>query len=335
VLTELCELAGIPVIASGHGGYLSISMKHPLYQRSGMLLREADMVITFEAEVPWLPGMNEPPGNAYIAAIDHDPIRGRIPSYDFSANIRLTADPLLGIKALTAELKSRMTDADKKNAADRKERWTKHSKEAWAKLEADAKSRATKTPIDPLWVSYQLGQALDDNCIVFDETLATPRLRDFLHISKPRSYFKQNGSSGGWSPGAALGAKFAAPDRDIIAACGDGFYMFGTPGPALWAAAHYKKPFMAVVYVNRSYSTGTLAVSDKYPDSFAQKAGYPGGYFDPPIDFAKEAEACGAYGENVRDPAEVGPAFKRGLQQIRSGKPAVIAVWLPRLGQKD
>jgi len=37
----------------------------------------------------------------------------------------------------------------------------------------------------------------------------------------------------------------------------------------------------------------------------------------------------------VRDPAEVGPAFKRGLQQIRSGKPAVIAVWLPRLGQKD
>jgi acetolactate synthase-1/2/3 large subunit len=334
-LVELCELAGIPVVASGHGGYLSFPMTHPLYQRSGMLLREADMVITFEAEVPWLPGMNEPPGSAYIAAIDHDPIRGRIPSYDFSANMRITADPLMGIKALTAELKSRMTDADKKNAADRKERWAKHSKEAWAKLEADAKSRSTKTPIDPLWVSYQLGQVLDDNCILFDETLATPRLRDFVHISKPRSYFKQNGSSGGWSPGAALGAKFAAPDRDIVAACGDGFYMFGTPGPALWAAAHYKKPFMAVVYVNRSYSTGTLAVSDKYPDSFAQKAGYPGGYFDPPIDFAKEAEACGAYGENVRDPAEVGPALKRGLEQIRNGKPAVVAVWLPRLGQKD
>jgi len=111
--------------------------------------------------------------------------------------------------------------------------------------------------------------------------------------------------------------------------------MFGTPGPALWAAAHHKKPFMSIVYVNRSYSTGTLAVADKYPDSFAEKAGYPGGYFDPPIDFAKEAEACGAYGENVRDPAEVGPALKRGLQQIRSGKPAVIAIWLPRLGQKD
>jgi acetolactate synthase-1/2/3 large subunit len=79
-----------------------------------------------------------------------------------------------------------------------------------------------------------------------------------------------------------------------------------------------------------------LAVSDKYPDSFAQKADYPGGYFDPPIDFAKEAEACGAYGENVRDPAEIGPALKRGLNEIRNNKrPAVIAVWLPRLGHKD
>jgi acetolactate synthase-1/2/3 large subunit len=78
-----------------------------------------------------------------------------------------------------------------------------------------------------------------------------------------------------------------------------------------------------------------LAVADKYPDSFAEKAGYPGGYFDPPIDFAKEAEAAGAYGENVRDPAEVGPALKRGLKEIRSGRPAVISVWLPRLGQKD
>ena len=114
--------------------------------------------------------------------------------------------------------------------------------------------------------------------------------------------------------------------------------MFGTPVHALWAAAHYKTPFMAVVYVNRSYSApGRCRLQQVYgaKDCFAEKADYAGGYFDPPIDFAKEAEACGAYGENVRDPAEVGPALKRGLAQIRSGKPAVIAVWLPRLGQKD
>jgi acetolactate synthase-1/2/3 large subunit len=61
-----------------------------------------------------------------------------------------------------------------------------------------------------------------------------------------------------------------------------------------------------------------------------------GGYFDPPIDFAKEAEAAGAYGELVTDPGEVEHALRRGLRAIREdGKPAVISVWLARLLQKD
>ena len=144
---------------------------------------------------------------------------------------------------------------------------------------------------------------LDDNCIVFDETIAQNQLHDYLNISQPGAYFHNPASSGGWAPGAAFGAKLAAPDKDVIAVSGDGFYMFGTPVHALWAARHYKAPFMAVVYQNRSYSTGTLRINSVYgaKDSYAAKADYDGGYFDPPIDFAKEAEAAGAYGENVTD----------------------------------
>lgn len=58
---------------------------------------------------------------------------------------------------------------------------------------------------------------------------------------------------------------------------------------------------------------------------------YEGGYFDPPMDFAKEAEAAGAYGENVREAAEIGPALRRGREQLRKGTPAVISVWLPKV----
>jgi acetolactate synthase-1/2/3 large subunit len=130
----------------------------------------------------------------------------------------------------------------------------------------------------------------------------------------------------------ALGAKLAAPDRDVIAVAGDGFYQFGTPAYALWAANHHQAPYMHVVYTNRSYSTGTTRVGQQYePNSYAKAAGYPGGYFDPPIDFGKEAEATGAYGETVRDPAEVLPALKRGLAEIRKGRCAVISMWLKRL----
>ena len=92
---------------------------------------------------------------------------------------------------------------------------------------------------------------------------------------------------------------------------------------------------MGVVFQNRSYSTGTRAVTGFYPEGHAARSGLEGGYFDPPIDFAKEAEAAGAHGENVRDPAEVGPALRRGLEQTRRGTPAVISVWLPKLISND
>ena len=72
-----------------------------------------------------------------------------------------------------------------------------------------------------------------------------------------------------------------------------------------------------------------------YPDGHAAKAGYPGGYFEPPIDFAAEARAAGAYGENVTEPTEIGPALRRGMKSVIDGTSAVISVWLPRLLQAD
>ena len=77
-------------------------------------------------------------------------------------------------------------------------------------------------------------------------------------------------------------------------------------------------------------------MANAYPDGYAARSDFEdGGYLEPAMDFAKEAEASGAYGENVRDPSEVGPALRRGLAQTRAGKPAVISVWLSRLLRKD
>src|SRR5262249_22882675 len=104
---------------------------------------------------------------------------------------------------------------------------------------------------------------------------------------------------------------------------------------ALWAAVRHGAPFMTVIYQNRSYTTGTVAVANSYPDGYAAKSDFDGGYLEPAMDFAKEAEAAGAYGETVREPNEVGPALQPGFAQTRAGKPAVIAVWLSRLLHDD
>ena len=130
--------------------------------------------------------------------------------------------------------------------------------------------------------------------------------------------------------GLTFGAKLAAPGQDVVLASGDGFFMFGTPLAALWAARFHKSPFLSVIFVNGTYSTGTALLRASYPDGYAVRANnYNGGSFDPAPDFAKLAETVDGYGENVTDSAEVLPALKRGLEHVRNGVAAIIAVRVP------
>jgi acetolactate synthase-1/2/3 large subunit len=307
-----------------------------LFQGS-VSLNAADLVLVLDADIPWLPGPTAPGPDCYVAVIDTDPVKQKFPSFEFPANLRLTADPLLAIAALTDALQPLITFDHKSRFAARAAEWGKVSDRKIRGLQNEATIRANARPIDPLWLSYQIAEFLEEDDIVIDDTLPVSRFHEFVRLSRPGSYITNPGTSGGWAPGAALGAKFAAPDRDIIAVSGDGFYMFGTPAPALWAAAHYEKPFLIVVYQNRSYTTATVRLNTAYPDAFAKRQDfdYDGGYFDPPIDFAREAEAAGAHGENVREPGDIAAALKRGREQIHRGIPAVVSVWLPRILKAD
>jgi len=333
-LVSFAELLGLPVAQSAKRAYHCFPLTHPLYQ-SGASLKDADVVLALDVDIPWRIGPDGPPDNAFVAVVDVEPSKRRIPTMEFTADLRLTADSLLTLAALEADVLSMISAADRERFAARAKRWAEASAQRHRALAEDARAQAGKTPIDGRWLSYQIGQALGDDCIVFDDTIVVNQVHDYLQCARPGSYFYNPGSSGGWAPGAALGGKLAAPDRDVVAITGDGFYMFGTAIHALWSAAQYKAPYLTIIYQNRSYSTGTLRVARTYPDGYAAKAGYHGGYFEPPIDFANEARSAGAYGENVTDPNEVGPAIQRGLKSVREGKCAVISVWLPRLLQSD
>jgi acetolactate synthase-1/2/3 large subunit len=335
-LVALCEMLGLPVVSSISRAYHSFPTNHPLYQGT-ISLADADFVLVLDADVPWMPGPHAPPSDAYVAVVALDPIKAAFPTYEFTADLRLVADPLRAIEDITAAAQQVVSGSDAPRFAERTRRWSEASRARWSALENAARAGASSQPIDPLWLGYQIGQALEESDIVIDDTLPASRFSEFVRLARPGSYFANPGTSGGWASGAALGAKFAAPERDVIAVTGDGFYMFGTPGPALWAAAHYKRPFITIVYQNRSYRTGTQRLNTAYPDSYAARSDfdYAGGYFDPPIDFAKEAEAAGAHGETVRDPADIAPAIKRARGQIRAGIPAVISVWMPKLLKSD
>lgn len=333
-LVELCELLGLPVADAAARGYHCFPMDHPLYQGT-ISFADCDMVLALEVDVPWVPGPSAPPADAYVALVDIDAVKLKVPTYEFPAKLRLTADALSTLQALLPAVRALIKPADTERFAARAKRWAAASARRIADARAEAQAASKKTPIDPAYLAACVADLIDDNCVLVDDTLSHNPMYRFLNIGGSNRYWRNPGSAGGWGTGAALGVKLALPERDVICTTGDGFYTYGNPNAAIWAARQHDAPFMTIVWQNRGYSTGTRSAAAFYPDGHAARAGYEGGYFDPPIDYAKEAEAAGAYGENVRDPAEVMPALKRGLAKIREGVPAVIAVWLPRMMQKD
>ena len=65
--------------------------------------------------------------------------------------------------------------------------------------------------IQLLQVTQALADIVDDDAVVFDDTLPHNRVFEFRRCSGPPSYFFTPGTSGGWALGAAFGAKFALP----------------------------------------------------------------------------------------------------------------------------
>jgi acetolactate synthase I/II/III large subunit len=330
LLVELAEHLGMPVVDSSSRSYHCFPMDHPLYQAT-IDLSPMDVVIALDAEVPWMPGPKAPSAKAYVAVIDEDPAKLKIPTYEFQASVRVTANATSALKALLQE-----TMRICKRNPERAERWAAASRARKAKAHSDAQAAGKKSPIDPFYLAHCIGESLDENCVLVDDTLSHNPMYNYLHrLGGAARYFRNPGSAGGWGPGVALGVKIGMPERDVVMVTGDGFWMYGSPTAALWSARQYGAPFLSVIFQNRSYSTGTRAAAALYPDGYAVKGGLEGGYFDPPMDFALEAQAAGAYGENVREPGEVMPALRRGLDKTRGGTPAVISVWLPRILKDD
>ena len=326
-LVRVAETAGLWVTEAGWRDRFNFPPDHPLFE-TGPSLADADVLLLFDRRMPaWVPGdPNTPSPNCAIAWLSLDPITLEVPVWEFPGRLRIASDPGLGLDALARAIEDRLTPARRERARARLEAGAARQRALAEERARRAQSLRTAVPIDSRWVAHEIG-ALLDNAVLLEETIsgAAP-LRDYVRPSRPGSWFNHGGSAGGWASGAAVGMKLADPPRDVVLVSGDGFYMYGSASAALWTAAHAGAPYLAVVLVNGRYTTGHARLRDYYPDSYAAAAGYPGGVFEPVPDFAAEARAAGAHGEAVADPAEVGPALRRGLAATREGRAAVVTV---------
>ena len=119
----------------------------------------------------------------------------------------------------------------------------------------------------------------------------------------------------GFAVAGCIGAKLAAPDRNIICTTGDGaFQMFMKEVPT---AVQYNAPVTWIVLNN--FSLGWIKLHERANDER-----YIAVDFDAQPDFAAVAEASGCWGVRVTKPEGIRPALEMALRQNREGVPAVL-----------
>ena len=254
---RLVDLLAIPVMEVGTASRLNFPRSHNLHG-VGPRPRDADVLLIFEAQMAFMPGVGSPSDDAKIAWIGTDPVLSRIKTTYSRADLWLSATPAKVARAIYEAATGMLQTSDMSRIADRRARLEQRRREMLAQEEEDA-LEATKAPTPTgRLVGYELGKLIDSNAIILNDGLSNGGFVDtYARRDKPGTYFRSGSSGGGWGGGAAFGAKLVSPNQDVIHASGDGFFQFGTPEASLWASRFHKAPVLSVVFVNGTYSTGT------------------------------------------------------------------------------
>ncbi len=323
-LSELCNEHALPVVQVTASD-LCLSTGHPMHLGFGVdpnpHMQNADLLLVIESGVPWMPRFATPKSGTKIFHLGSDPLVSRHPFREFEADGLIAGNSVDAIRMLHDALgrgRVHLHESRRRAVAAAKDAM----RLARDKLVAQVKD---EFPIHPAWLAHCLNAAKSENAIVINELGTSPARLDLLH---PLSYMGTSLAGGlGVALGSGLGAKLAAPDREVIVAVGDGSYMFGNPTPYHFVQRSESLPTLTVVANNHSWLAVKMSTLDVYPKGSASKANsMPIQDLNPSPAFEKVAEASGGFGLSVEDPAKLPDAVVASLDKVRHGTPALLNV---------
>ena len=198
-------------------------------------------------------------------------------------------------------------DSRIREVADRKSAWT---------TELDQVSNVDTVPMAPKRALREITRAIPRDAIVAtDVGNISGIVGAFLDFEEPRQFLGPGTLGGiGVAYSNALGAKFARPDRPVIAISGDGAW--GMTLQEVMTAVSEDVPVLGIIVNNSQYGAEKRNQFDYFDER------YYGTNLDNP-DFAKVASAMGAHASKIDDPNEIGDAIESALA---SGLPAVVEI---------
>jgi acetolactate synthase-1/2/3 large subunit len=303
--------------------YVNFPTDHPLYLGSQTIkyAREADVLFFIDIDVPW-----EPPDrtllrpDATMIHLERDPLFTPVPGWSFAIDLPVTGCSEISLPVLNSLIRSRL-DAGGGSRSKFEERWKRIEAEhqtMMRELALSIEKAKNEKPLNPTWVSKCIGDVMDESTIIINETV-TSRLAEVIPLNRPGSQYSTPPAGHlGWGLGAAIGAKLGAPEATVIAAEGDGSYMFAAPTACHFTAQKYRIPFLTVVYNNQAWNASINAARGLFPGGVAQKTrNFPGTDLSPSPHFELTAQACGAYAERVEEPQDLPHAMRRALDTIK------------------
>jgi 2-hydroxyacyl-CoA lyase 1 len=311
-LVRLADVIGIPFVASPMGrGFLPDTHPCCFNALRAQVLGEADVVLLLGARLDWTFRFgSELSSNARVIQIDIDAQEiGR----NVAATIGIVADVREALRQLLAQLEGSCVDGPDPDWIAGLQR---RRDERQRQLALSAARHPTS--LSPHGLIAELGRVLPEDAIcILDGATILAAGQQLLPALTPASRYTpgSNGCLGGGIP-FAIGAKLQAPQRLVVAVCGDmaaGFSLM-----ELETAARYGVPIIVVI-ANNQGPFGLNKQRRFYPPDHPDRVAA----YLPEIRYEQICVALGGHGEFVDTAAQFGTAWERALA---SGEPACINV---------
>ena len=318
-LREAAELLAAPVMTTLLGKS-AFPETHPLalgvgsYSRTAMAtdyLARADAVFAVGASLTrtiFAPDI--PPGKRIV----HATVDPRDLNKDYSADVPLLGDAQLVLRQLVEEIRSQAGRAGRAGRPE-VEAHIASVRETWRSRWAP-KLRSEEVPLNPYRVLGELMKALDPVHSIVTHDSGSPRdqLVPLYAAVVPRCYLGWGHSTQlGFSLGAAMGAKLAAPDKTVVNVMGDA--AFGMVGMEIETAVREGIPILTVVLNNSAMGNYERLI----PQAVARyRTNRLSG------NYAEVARGLGAHADRVEQPQAIAPALQRALAVTREGRPAFL-----------
>ncbi|AZO82067.1 MULTISPECIES: thiamine pyrophosphate-requiring protein [unclassified Bosea (in: a-proteobacteria)] len=217
---------------------------------------------------------------------------------------------LLGDAAAT--LTALLPLLEQKSAPDWRAQIEENARKSWEELTALAEVEAD--PINPQHVVRELSSRLPEASIVTADSGTTTvwYARNLRFRAGMMGSVSGTLATMGCAVPYAIAAKFAYPDRPVIALVGDGAMQMNGLGELVTIARYWQgwsDPRLIVMVLNNrelAYVTWEERIQAGDPK-------WPSSQHLPDLPYAEIARLMGIDGERVTDPAQVGPAWDRAL----------------------